>query len=238
VSEFSVEQQEVWQILFEKLIPQVEKFACKDFLEGFKLLNMSPEKIPTLEALNEIITRRTGWKTVRTSVRYTQAGAWYPHFARKEFLITNFIRSKNELDFTPEPDMFHDIFGHMAFMTLPHYTDLQEMFAPAFLKATPEEQEDIKRLAWFSTEFGLIMEDGEMKVFGAGLLSSHGEIQNVMLGKVPLLPFTIENVLNRDKAIWNFNDQLFVIESIDALKKELATFFNPILKRKELVVGQ
>jgi phenylalanine-4-hydroxylase len=110
-------------------------------------------------------------------------------------------------------------------MALPHYTALQDLFAPAFLRATPDQRENIKRLAWFSTEFGLIHEQGEIKIFGAGLISSFGEIQHVMAGKTPTRPFTIENVIGYEKAIYTFNEVLFVIESIDVLKAELSEYF-------------
>ncbi len=138
------------------------------------------------------------------------------------------MRGLHELDFTPEPDMFHDIFGHLPFMVLPAYTDLQEMFAPAFLRANKEQRENIKRLAWFSTEFGLIREGNEIKSFGAGLISSYSEIQHSLSGKVPILPFTIKNVIENEKAIYSFNEVLFVIESIDALKAELASYFDSL----------
>ncbi|MGH2582347.1 MAG: hypothetical protein ACRDFQ_05570 [Anaerolineales bacterium] len=102
------------------------------------------------------------------------------------------------------------------------------MFAPAFLLATREQREDIKRLAWFSTEFGVIREDGELKIFGAGLISSFGEIGHVMAGKTPVLPFTIENVLGYDKAIYTYNEVLFEFESMDGLKAELARYFDSV----------
>jgi phenylalanine-4-hydroxylase len=124
--------------------------------------------------------------------------------------------------------MFHDIFGHLPFMVLPEYTALQELFAPAFQRASAPQREDIKRLAWFSTEFGLIREDGEIKIFGAGLISSSGEMENVLSGNVPLLPFTIANVLSHDKAIWSFNQTLFVFDSLEALKAELQAYFAQI----------
>lgn len=128
--------------------------------------------------------------------------------------------------------MFHDIFGHLPFMVLPEYTALQELFAPAFLRATPEQRETIKRLAWFSTEFGLIRESGGFKIFGAGLISSFGEIRHVMDGRTPIKPFTIENVIGYEKAIYTFNEVLFVIDSIEALKAELARYFDPITQNQ------
>jgi len=226
--EFSEEHHRIWSTLHERQLPKVEEYACRDYLEGAQILDLPADRIPSLEYLNGRITPRTGWETVRTKVRYTDAVPWYHSFARKRFLVTDYMRAWNELDFTPEPDMFHDIFGHLPFMTLPHYTDLQEMFAGPFLRAGDEQRENIKRLAWFSTEFGLIREGGELKVFGAGLISSSSEMENVLAGNVPLLPFTVENVLARDKAIWSLNAELFVFESLEELKDELTSYFATI----------
>ena len=156
---------------------------------------------------------------------------WYHHFKQRIFLITDFLRPWQELDFTPEPDMFHDIFGHLPFMTLPRYAELQELFAPAFLRASDEQRENIKRLAWFSTEFGVIREEGRLKMFGAGLISSAAEMDHVLAGRTPLMPFTVENVTRRDKAIFSFNKTLFVFDSLDELKAELGRYFDPILQQ-------
>lgn len=225
--EFTEDQHKIWATLYERQLPRVKKYAHQDYLDGFEILDLPPDRIPTLAELNSKITPNTGWKTVRTDVRYTDAVPWYHHFERREFLVTNYLRSWDELDFTPEPDMFHDIFGHLPFMTLPHYTALQDMFAPAFLKATADEQrENIKRLAWYCTEFGIINQNGERKVFGAGLISSVSEIEHVMAGKTPIQPYTIENVTQIPKSVWSFNDVLFEFESIEAVKEELASYFD------------
>ncbi len=219
------EQDKIWQVLYERQMPRVEQFACQEYLEGFAILDLPANRVPDLDYLNQKITPRTGWRTVRTQVRYSDAIPWYQHFARKEFLVTDYMRDWSELDFTPEPDMFHDIYGHLPFMVLPAYTELQELFAPAFQAANAEQRENIKRLAWFSTEFGLTKENGAIKVFGTGLISSAGEMENVLAGKVPLLPFDMATILNFDKAIWSFNQQLFVFDSLEGLKADLRHYF-------------
>ncbi len=224
--EFSDEEHSIWKTLFQKQINEVERYASKIFLKGLKTLDLPADRIPSLAHLNSKITPNTGWKTVRTDVRYTDAVPWYNHFNRKEFLVTNYLRSKDELEFTPEPDMFHDIFGHLPFMTLPNYTKLQEIFAPAFLRANDAQRENIKRLAWYSTEFGLIIENDERKLFGTGLISSSGEMAHVLSGHTKIEKFTIDNVILNEKAIYNFNDILFEFDSIDALKVELSSYFD------------
>lgn len=227
--EFTEEQHDIWGRLYQRQAEQTQKYACREYLEGFQNLALPPDHIPSVQLLNEQITPRTGWKTVRTRVRYSDAVQWYAHFARKEFLITNYVRSREELDFTPEPDMFHDVFGHLPYFTLPRYVEIQEMFAPAFHRAGTEEQrENIKRLAWFSTEFGLIREEGDLKIFGTGLISSRGEMEHVLSGRTPLMEFRVESIVNFDKAIWSFNEQLFVFDSLAALKQELARYFDSL----------
>lgn len=215
----------IWERLFENQIERVRRYACKEYLEGFEMLGLPRHHVPEIAELNAVITPRTGWRVAQTSVRYSDATEWYPHFARREFLVTDYMRSWEELDFTPEPDMFHDIFGHLPFMVLPEYTAIQDLFAPAFLRADEEERENIKRLAWFSTEFGLIRENGALKVLGAGLISSAGEMEHVLAGGTPIEPFTVENVLRHDKAIWSFNGVFFAADSLAAVREELERYF-------------
>lgn len=163
-------------------------------------------------------------------MRYIDSVPWYRHFMNRDFVVTDFLRSWKEFEFTHEPDMFHDIFGHLPFHTVPEYTKLIESFAPVFLRATRKQQDDIKKLAWFSYEFGVIKEREGLKIFGTGLLSSIGEINRVASGHTPLKPFTIENVLKRNKAIYTFNEELFFFASIEALQKELNRYFNTVKK--------
>jgi phenylalanine-4-hydroxylase len=227
--EFTEEQHDIWRSLYAVQAPKVKQYACREYLEGSEILGLPADHIPSIQWLNERITPRTGWKTVRTRVRYSDAVQWYKHFAKREFLVTDYVRSREELEFTPEPDMFHDVFGHLPYFTLPPYVAIQEMFAPAFHKASTDEQrENIKRLAWFSTEFGLIRQDGELKIFGTGLISSSAEMEHVLAGKTPLMDFKVETIVNFDKAIWSFNNQLFVFDSLDSLKQELARYFDSL----------
>lgn len=227
--EFTEEQHEIWRILYARQTEQVLKYACREYLEGSQNLKLPLDRIPSVPWLNERITPMTGWKTLRTKVRYSDANQWYSHFAKKEFLITDYVRNKEELDFTPEPDMFHDVYGHLPYFTLSKYVGIQELFAPVYFKSkTDEERENIKRLAWFSTEFGLIRENGKLKVFGTGLISSKGEMEHVLAGNTPLLPFKVDTMINFDKAIWSYNEQLFVFDSLDDLKQELVSYFETI----------
>jgi phenylalanine-4-hydroxylase len=179
---FSDEQHAIWADLFAGIYqPHLLEHICHEYKTGLGLLDLDPRRIPTVAHLNERITPHTGWRIERTAVRYTPADDWYVKFARRIFLITDYLRTREQMIFTPEPDMFHDIFGHLPYLTLDFYARLEDKFAPAYQKATPTEREVIKRLAWYSTEFGLVMEDNRIKVFGAGIISGRAELANTIM---------------------------------------------------------
>jgi len=230
--DFTPEQNKTWAELYRRQVPRVQEHASVHYLSGFEKLELPAEHIPTLIELNAKITPASGWTVVRTDVRYTSSDDWYRYFERHEFLITNYMRSWEELDWTPEPDMFHDIFGHLPFWMNRYYAEIQEMFAPAYLAAaSDEEKENIKRLAWYSTEFGMIREGGKMKVFGTGLMSGGEEFLNAAEGRMTYHDFSIENVIGHDKVLYEQHKDLYVIESLDQLTAELAQYFDPILER-------
>lgn len=179
---FSDEQHAIWADLYAGITqPYLMEHICQEYKDGFELLGLDPHRIPTVTHLNERINPRTGWHIERTAVRYTLADDWYVKFGQRIFLITDYLRTRDQMEFTPEPDMFHDIFGHLPYLTLEFYARIEDKFAPAYMKATQEEREVIKRLAWYSTEFGLVMEDNRFKVFGAGTISGRAELANTIM---------------------------------------------------------
>jgi phenylalanine-4-hydroxylase len=179
---FSSEQHAIWADLYTGIHqPYLLEHLCQQFKEGLALLKLDPRHIPTVAQLNDQITPRTGWHIERTIVRYTLADDWYKKFAQRIFLITDYLRTRDQIEFTPEPDMFHDIFGHLPYLTMEFYARIEDKFAPAYMKATPDEKEVIKRLAWYSTEFGLVMEGNRFKVFGAGIISGRAELANAIM---------------------------------------------------------
>ncbi|MFN2190332.1 MAG: hypothetical protein ACK2T3_16340 [Candidatus Promineifilaceae bacterium] len=179
--DFTDEQHAIWADLYAGVYqPQFLDFMCREFKVGLRRIEYDARHIPTLAHLNSKITPRTGWTIERTAVRYTDADNWYDKFAKRIFLVTDYLRTRDQLEFTPEPDMFHDIFGHLPYLTQRFYANIENRFAPAYLKATSEERDVIKRLAWYSTEFGLVIEDDEIKIFGAGLLSGKCEMTKVI----------------------------------------------------------
>src|SRR5690349_11944770 len=169
---FTDEQHAIWADLYAGIHqPHFLEHLCKEYLKGLELLQLDSQHIPTVAHLNQHITPGSGWRIERTAVRYTLADDWYIKFGQRIFLITDYLRTRDQMEFTPEPDMFHDIFGHLPYLTQEFYARIEDKFAPAYFKANQEEREVIKRLAWYSTEFGLVMEDNRFKIFGAGIIS-------------------------------------------------------------------
>jgi phenylalanine-4-hydroxylase len=197
---FTTEQHAIWEDLFAGIHrPYLLEHICQPFIDGLALLQLDPYHIPTVAYLNAHIQPRTGWRIERTVIRYTLADDWYQKFAQRIFLITDYLRTRDQMEFTPEPDMFHDIFGHLPYLTQDFYARIEDKFAPAYLSATPAEKEAIKRLAWYSTEFGLVVEDGRFKVFGAGTISGRSELANTIMEFYRL---------SRDKVI-NYRGDIF-----------------------------
>jgi len=224
---FSREQHEVWADLFAGIHrTYLLEHICQEFKEGLGLLELDPLSIPTVAHLNAVITPRTGWHIERTAVRYTLADDWYKKFAKRTFLITDYLRTRDQMEFTPEPDMFHDIFGHLPYLTLEFYARIEDKFAPAYLKAAEAEREVIKRLAWYSTEFGLIVEDNRFKVFGAGIISGRAELANTImefyrLGRDNVIHYgrDVFEQLN-DHFLANKNDLYRIIDGVNELHRQ------------------
>jgi phenylalanine-4-hydroxylase len=188
---------------------------CKEYNTGFELLELDPLHIPTVVHLNSHITPRTGWRIERTVVRYTLADDWYKKFAQRIFLITDYLRSRDQMEFTPEPDMFHDIFGHLPYLTMDFYARIEDKFAPAYLKATQDEKEVIKRLAWYSTEFGIVIQENRFKIFGAGIISGRAELANTIMEFYRL---SRDNVINYTENVFAQLNDLFQAHKQDVYR--------------------
>ncbi len=224
---FAPDQHAIWADLYRGVHqPYLLEHICREWRQGIELLALNPKGISTVAHLNERITPRTGWRIERTVVRYTMADDWYQKFAQRVFLITDYLRTRDQMEFTPEPDMFHDIFGHLPFLTQKFYADIEDKFAPAYVKATQEEREVIKRLAWYSTEFGLVMEDNRFKVFGAGIISGRKELTRTImefyrLGRDNVIDFT-GNVYEQlyHQFLANKNKLFRIIDGVNALHQK------------------
>jgi len=217
VQKFSPEQDKVWNTLFNKQWEAFEDNACTQFTEGMEDLDLDPERMSTLEELDEKIRKFSDWRIVRAENRYLSDIDWFEHLAKKNWPVSDFIREPEELEFTPLPDFFHDVFGHLAFITNKEFLEISEIFAKAFLKANNEWRKVIGRIWWHTVEFGLIRENGKVKMLGAGLISSEKELvhaQNIDRH----IPFSIVEAARTPKARADIHPKFFVVESLEQVK--------------------
>ena len=172
---FTPEDHRVWDILFERQVATLGTRIVAPFRNGLDLLRLSHPGVPDLAELNARLEPRTGWRTVAVPGLVPDA-IFFAMLADKVFPVGNFIRSFAQLDYLDEPDLFHDIFGHVPMLSDPAMAQLMEHVGKLGLAAIAQGHgELVARIYWYSVEFGLAREDGEVKIFGAGLASSFGE---------------------------------------------------------------
>lgn len=208
---------EVWQILYARRMAQLEKTASRIFLDGARLIGLAPNEIPNLDEVNRRLGPRTGWNAVPVG-GFLPAREFFASLSARRFPTTVTIRSRESIDYVPEPDIFHDVFGHVPLHSDPPFADfLQKFGQTAAMARTPEETEMMARLFWFTIEFGLIDENGTPKIYGSGLISSSGDAANALGPKCDRRPFTLDAVVKQSFRIDQLQDTLFVVDAFDQL---------------------
>ena len=218
---FSNYQSETWRLLYRKQLPAVQKYASKIWLEGLDRLGLSDDMIPDFMKVNERLNALVGWELVSTDVQFSDGQDWFEHLNRKEFLITEYIREREDLDYTPMPDIWHDAFGHLPLMTNKRYADYVQKFGEYAIKFSKEDRKSLGSMWWYTIEFGFMMEHGEMKAFGAGLMSSPGEMAYAMSDKVEKVPYSLEAFEKIIPSPRKMHDKLFILESFDQLEQSV-----------------
>ncbi len=201
----------------------LEGKACSLFFRGMQRIRFDPEHVPHLPSASERLQRCTGWSLQHTDIAYMSDEDWLGPLLNKKIHVTDYIRSWEQLDFIPEPDLFHDYFGHLGFLTLPEYTAVVERFAHAFAITPKEHKHRIARVWWHTFEFGLVREAGTVKLFGAGLISSKEEAIHC-LQPSRHRPFNFNAMLDTDKAVSSVHPSYFVLNSLEQLGDALGTY--------------
>jgi phenylalanine-4-hydroxylase len=212
------EDHENWRFLFERQMRLLPGRAGAAYLRGVEKLDMTPDKIPALRDLSAALEREAGWRVARIPGLLHERD-FFTLLSQRLFPSTDYIRGKEELDYTPAPDLFHDIFGHMPMLTEPAFADFYQLFGQAALGAQGKDRQSLERLHWFTVEFGLIRDPAEIRIFGAGVLSSKGEVVHA-LDTAEQRPFSVEAVIAQDYDVWQLQPVLFVLESFDQLVTE------------------
>lgn len=213
---YSDTDNETWRILVDRQMEMLPGRAGEAFLQGVDLLGLRSDTIPALKDLSRVMNRASGWRIARIPGLLHEKD-FFNLLANRIFPSTDYIRGRHEIDYTPAPDLFHDIFGHMPMLTQPAFADFYQMFGRAALDAEGADRPRLERFHWFTVEFGLIREDDGIRIFGAGILSSKNEVKHALSGDVEKLDFDPERIVEQDYDVWHLQDVLFVLDSFDQL---------------------
>ena len=212
---FTEEDHAVWDLLFERQVELLGTRVVSPFLDGIDLLRLSHPGVPDVEGLNAILEPRTGWRTVAVPGLVPDE-IFFAMLSERVFPVGNFIRSRAELDYLEAPDCFHDMFGHIPMLAHHDYAEMTRHVGELGVAAIAADQgHKAARLYWHSVEFGLALENGELKILGAGLASSFGEAHfSLESDAVERLPFSVVKAVNTPYKHDAFQPRYLVSESL------------------------
>ncbi len=214
---YSPEENAVWRQLYERMLPRWERWGTRPFLDGLAKLKLAPDHVPQLDEVNERLRPLTGFQAVAVP-GYIEAKRFFAHLAQREFPTVVKVRAASELDYLPEPDIFHDVAGHVPMHTDAVFAGTLERFGALAEVLADGESVELARFFWFTIEFGLMREEGRLKAYGSGLMSSYGEMEYALASpKVERREFDLAEVLRTPFEIDHYQNRLYVIESFEQL---------------------
>jgi phenylalanine-4-hydroxylase len=225
------ESRAVWRLLFERQSRLVQGRACPEFLAGLQSLGLSPDAVPELERVSDRLERVTGWRLAPVD-GFLDDATFFRHLAARRFPVTWWLRPRDKLDYLQEPDLFHDLFGHVPLLSHPIFADYMQAYGEGGLKAEKLGALDmIARLYWYTVEFGLIDTGNGPRIHGAGILSSHGEVLYSLDSPVPTRrPFDLKRILRTRYHIDRYQTTYFVISSFEQLMRATEPDFAPLYR--------
>ena len=227
---YTAEEHGVWDTLYQRLMKVLPGRADNAFTDGLKALDLGRGGIPHFERMSDELEKLTGWRVVAVPGLVPDA-VFFDHLANRRFPAGNFIRKPDQLDYIQEPDVFHDVFGHVPMLTNPVFADYMEAYGKGGLKSLDSGcLKNLAALYWYTVEFGLIQTEDGLRIYGAGIVSSPAESVFSLEDPSPnRLAFLLERLLKTDYRIDDFQQTYFVINSYeDLLDNTLRTEFSPL----------
>lgn len=234
-SSYSADEHAVWDMLFARQAQMLPGRASSAFLRGLDVLRLSKPGIPDFEELSERLMKATGWQVVAVP-GLVPDDVFFDHLANRRFVAGNFIRRPDQLDYLQEPDVFHDVFGHVPMLADPVFADYMVAYGQGGLRALEfGSLKKLARLYWYTVEFGLVEEAGGLRIYGSGIVSSHGESIFALDDPSPnRIRFDLERVMRTDYRIDDFQQNYFVIPSFEELLRiTTETDFGPLYGKLE-----
>jgi phenylalanine-4-hydroxylase len=219
----------IWRTLYQRQVAQLPGRAVPEFLNGLRLLDMA-DGIPDFRRLSDRLMRLTGWQVVAVP-GLVPDDVFFEHLANRRFVAGNFIRTREQLDYLEAPDVFHDVFGHVPLLAHPVFADYMQAYGEGGLRSIRYGAlHKLARLYWYTVEFGLIETPGGLRIYGAGIVSSHGESVFALDDPSPnRIGFDLLRVMRTEYRIDDYQQTYFVIPSFEhLLKTTLETDFAPL----------
>lgn len=222
----------VWKTLFECQTRLLPGRACDAFVEGMRRLPIGADEIPDFRRLSEVLMKQTGWQVVAVPGLVPDE-VFFEHLANRRFPAGQFIRGPHELDYLEEPDVFHDVFGHVPMLMNPAIADYIQAYGQGGLRAQQLGVLDkLARVYWYTVEFGLLRQADGLRIYGAGIASSRTESVFALDDASPnRIAFDLERVMRTHYRIDDFQESYFVIDDLDALLQLAQVDFAPIYAR-------
>lgn len=235
-SRYTEREHSTWRTLYSRMLPYWDRYANPHFREGLKRLRLDPNHVPRLEEINRFLTPLTGFQA-RAVDGYIPAFHFFDCLRNRQFPTTITVRPPDQLDYLPEPDIFHDVSGHVPMHTDRAFAETLVRFGECAHEAASRGRRDPEILAsniramarffWFTVEFGLMQTPAGIKAYGSGLLSSHGELEHsIESSAVQRYPLQLEWVINQGFEINHFQPLLFIVDSFSALYEEAGRLTN------------
>lgn len=215
--DYSTTEHSTWATLIQRQLAAVESVACAEFLQGLDALQLPQDRIPQLPDINRRLKAATGWEVaaVPALIPFSE---FFALLAARRFPAATFIRRPDELDYLQEPDIFHEIFGHVPMLMHPDFAEFTAHYGQLGLKAQPAERTYLARLYWFTVEFGLIQRPAGLQIYGGGILSSIGETQYALRrDQARHSPFDLDTVLRTPYRIDIMQPQYYLLDDFRAL---------------------
>ncbi len=222
----------VWRTLFHRQADLLKGRSTPEFLDGMERLEIAAEGIPDFRRLNDMLSRATGW-TIVAVPGLVPDDIFFDHLANRRFPSTCFIRKPEQMDYLQEPDVFHDVFGHVPLLVHPVFADYMQAYGRGGLKALRlGSLHHLARLYWYTVEFGLIRRPEGLRIYGAGILSSKGESVYCLDDPKPnRIAFDLMRIMQTNYRIDDFQECYFVIDSFDQLFEATAPDFTPLYEQ-------
>ncbi|HEX7326129.1 MAG TPA: phenylalanine 4-monooxygenase [Rhodanobacteraceae bacterium] len=227
-------EHEVWATLFRRQREVLQNRACREFLDNQQRFGMTPDAIPKFQDLNKVLRAGTHWEIVGVEGLLPD-DVFFDHLAHRRFPVTWWIRKPEQLDYLSEPDLFHDLFGHVPMLLNPVFADYVQAYGRGGVKAFklgPAALTNLTRLYWYTVEFGLINTPEGVRIYGSGIVSSKGESIYSLESPVPnRIGFNLERIMRTQYKIDTYQPSYFVIDGFQQLMDATKPDFAPIYAR-------